>query len=166
MNDIRKQLTLFIEQSNETIEKIRKEFNPEQYGLISAHLTLCREDEIEQIDDIIERIKSISLKKPIRIKFNEVKRFANGKGVLIPASDKNTTFRELRMSVLGQTNLIKEQVPHITLIHPRNSTCCDEIFEEIKNQELPSELLFDKISLIEQKNGDKWKVIKEFNIVK
>jgi len=102
MNEIRKQLTLFIEESNETIEKIRADFNPEQHNLIPAHITLCREEEIKQIDDIIERIKSISLKKPILIELKEVERFANGKGVLIPVSDKNTEFRELRKSVLGQ----------------------------------------------------------------
>ncbi|MBL4594125.1 MAG: 2'-5' RNA ligase family protein [Flavobacteriales bacterium] len=166
MNEIRKQLTLFIEESNVNIEKIRAEFNPEQHNLISAHITLCREDEIESIDKIIQRIKSITLKKPIRIGFKSVERFADEKGILIPATDKNIEFRELRKFVLGQTKLTKEQFPHITLMHPRNSTCTDEIFEEIKKQELPTELLFDRISLIEQKNGGKWKVIKEFNIVK
>ena len=165
MNEIRKQLTLFIEESNVNIEKIRAEFNPEQYNLISAHITLCREDEIESIDKIIHRIKSITLKEPIRIGFKSVKRFSNGKGILIPATDKNIEFRELRKLVLGQTKLIKEQFPHITLMHPRNSTCSDEIFEHIKELAFPTELKFGRISLIEQRNGGKWNVIQEFNIV-
>ena len=165
MKNIRYQLTLFIKQSNEIIESIRAEFNPIQHSLIPAHVTLCREDEIEEIDKIIERIKSINYKKPFRIRFKSVKRFADGKGALIPATDRNIEFKELRMSVLGQAKLRKEQFPHITLMHPRNSTCTDEIFEKIKKQELPTELLFDKINLIEQRNGGKWKVIKEFNIV-
>jgi hypothetical protein len=93
MNEIRKQLTLFIEESNVTIEKIRAEFNPEQYTLISAHVTLCREDEIESIESIIERIKSISLKKPIQIGFKSVEQFSDGKGILIPATDRNIEFR-------------------------------------------------------------------------
>ena len=94
MNQIRKQLTLFIEESNEKIEKIRAEFNPKQHNLISAHITLCREDEIESIDKIIQRIKSITLKKPIRIGFKSVERFSDGKGILIPATDKNIEFQK------------------------------------------------------------------------
>jgi len=165
MKEIRKQLTLFINEPNGNIEKIRAEFNSEQHSLIPVHVTLCREDELEEIDKIIERIKSITLKNPIRIRFKNVIRFADGKGVLIPTTDKNIEFRELRKSVLGQVKLRKEQFPHITLMHPRNSTCTNEIFDKIKKQELPTELLFDKIYLIEQRNGEKWKVIKEFNIV-
>jgi len=61
--------------------------------------------------------------------------------------------------------MTKEQVPHITIMHPRNSICNDEIFEQIKKQEFPTELEFKKISLIEQRSGEKWNVTKEFNIV-
>ena len=46
----RKQLTLFLEASEaESIERIRKEFNPKQFALIKSHITLCREDEIEAV---------------------------------------------------------------------------------------------------------------------
>ena len=165
MIEIRRQLTLFIEEAYDNIENVRSEFNPKQFNLIPAHVTLCREDEIEQLDDIIERIKSICLAYPIRVKFGEVKRFANGEGVLIPAMEQNVEFIELRKLVLGQKGLKKKQTPHITLMHPRNSTCSDELFEKIKARELPVELEFRKISLIEQINGGKWKVLQEFNIV-
>ncbi|WP_299781498.1 2'-5' RNA ligase family protein [uncultured Formosa sp.] len=164
MNEIRKQLTLFVEKSNENIEKIRAEFNPIQYNLISCHITLCREDEIEPIEKIIKRIKAIHLKKPISIKLNRAERCAGGKGVLLPATENNIEFRELRETILG-TKLIKEQFPHVTLMHPRNSTCNEKIFTEIKKQELPTELFFHKISLIEQRNGGKWNVIEEYTIV-
>ncbi len=40
MDNVRKQLTLFLEESNEAIEKVRAKFNPEQYNLIAAHITL------------------------------------------------------------------------------------------------------------------------------
>jgi len=166
MSEVRRQLTLFIDGSNDAIEKIRAEYNPKQYELIPAHVTLCREDEIEPIEDIIKRIESIDLKKPIRIEFKPVERFANGKGVQLPATNEYMEFRELRKSILGQINLVKEQFPHITLMHPRNSTCSDELFEKIKSQEFPTKLEFRKISLIEQKNWGKWNVLQEFNIVK
>ena len=166
MNETRKQLTLFIEESNENIEKIRAEFNPEQFDLIPAHVTLCREDEIEPVKKIIDRIKSINLKKPIRIEFKGAERFADGNGVLIPAKTENSEFIELRETILGRNKNLKEQFPHITLMHPRNSKCNDEIFEEILNRDLPTELEFKKISLIEQNNGGKWKILTEFNIVR
>lgn len=165
MDVIRKQLTLFILESNSDIEKIRAEFNLEQCKLIAPHVTLCREEEIEDIEGVIERVKSIKLEKPIQIEFKCVERFADGKGVLLPATNKNCDFWELRKLVLGKDQLLNEQFPHITLMHPRNSTCNDEIFENIKKQKLPAKLLFEKISLIEQKNGGKWAIIEEFDIV-
>lgn len=166
MENIRKQLTLFINEPNGNIEKIRAEFNPEQYNLISAHITLCREDEIEPIEKTIARIKTIALAKPIRIEFGKAERFADGKGVFISSSGDNKEFKELRKLVLGQTQMEKEQIPHITLMHPRNSTCSNEIFERIGKYEFPTELEFEKISLIEQINDGKWSVLQEFEIVK
>ena len=50
-------------------------------------------------------------------------------------------------------------------MHPRNSTCSDKTFAEIKKKELPSELFFRKISRIEQNTGGTWNVVNEFNIV-
>ena len=46
----RRQLTLFLSEScSSEIEKCRERFNLEQFKLIKAHITLCREDEIEQL---------------------------------------------------------------------------------------------------------------------
>ncbi len=164
MTRTRKQLTLFVNDPTGSIEKIRAECNPEQYHLIPAHITLCREDEIGPITKTLDRVQRILLKTPIRIEFKKAKRFANGNGVLLPSNGKNSEFVALRKSVLGQTILTKEQLPHITLMHPRNSTCTDELFEYIRQQKLPIALEFDKICLIEQKNGGKWTVLNEFYI--
>ena len=78
----------------------------------------------------------------------------------------NNEFKELRKRVLGQPELKKEQIPHITLMHPRNSTCTDPIFKAICTYVLPTKFEFGTISLIEQKNGEKWKVLGEFSILK
>jgi 2'-5' RNA ligase len=166
MTEIRRQLTLFVSEKNETIEKIRAEFNPVQYNLIPAHVTLCREDEIEPIEKIIENINSIKLMAPIQIQLNCAQRFADGKGVMLPAKGENLAFQELRKSVLRLSEFPGDRQPHLTLMHPRNSTCTDEIFERINDAELPVELSFDKIHLIEQTNGGKWNVLKEFSITK
>jgi 2'-5' RNA ligase len=166
MEKIRRQLTLFLSENNENIEKIRATFNPIQFNLIAAHITLCREDEIDQLDKIIENIKSISCGKPIHIEFDPVKRFENGKGVLIPGKIRNPDFHNLRKAILK--DLIespREHQPHITLMHPRNSTCTDEVFNKIKEYPLPDVLTFEQISLIEQRNGEKWQVIETYSLL-
>ncbi|MEO6348555.1 MAG: 2'-5' RNA ligase family protein [Aquaticitalea sp.] len=167
MNHSRKQLTLFVSgTSATTIDKIRARFNPLQHYLIAAHVTLCREDEIEPIQEIIKRMEMIDLKEPIRITFKSLERFANGKGVLIPCANESKGFQNLRKIVLGSKLLTKNQIPHLTLMHPRNSTCTDDNFKKLMNEKLPTVLFFDTISLIEQNNGGKWNIIREFPIVK
>ena len=51
-------------------------------------------------------------------------------------------------------------------MHPRNSKCNDVTFEELKKIEIPSELSFDKAHLIQQKNGEKWNILREFQLIK
>ncbi len=149
------------------IEKIRAEFNPIQFNLIPAHVTLCRENEIEHIEKVIENIKALSIDNPLRIEFDKVERFDNGKGLFIPAKKGNDEFIELRKSILkGLIEFPVDHQPHITLMHPRNSTCTDEIFNKILNYNLPTELSFDTISLIEQSNGGPWKIKNQFPITK
>ncbi len=163
----RKQLTLFINPLEATgIENIRAAFNPKQYELIPAHVTLCREDEIEPIEATIKRLQSISIQKPLCVEFKKAQRFADGKGVLLPSVENYQEFTALRKVVLGQSELKKEQIPHLTLMHPRNATCTDAIFQKIQSSQLPVSLTFSKISLIEQKNGGKWRVLEEFEMVK
>ena len=129
MHQTRRQLTLFIGDQNQVIEKIRVEFNPEQYGRIPTHVTLCREDEIEPIEKVIENIRFLSWDKPLRIEFDPPERFENGKGVFIPAKRNNPDFYALRKAVLnGLNEFLGKPLPHITLMHPRNSTCSDIIF--------------------------------------
>ena len=155
--ETRIQLTLFVE--NQAIEEIRTKFNPIQQALISAHITLCREDELEDLEKVIANSKALKIDKPIKISFYEVIRFENGKGVLIPANEDNNDFHNLRNAIFISP---RKHFPHITLMHPRNSTCTDSIFEEIKSYQLPTTLFFNRINLIEQKDGGKWKILDEF----
>lgn len=166
MQQTRKQLTLFITLQNETIEQIRAQFNPIQHGLIEAHVTLCREDEIEQLEQVLANIKNIKLNSPLQIEFDAAERFENGKGLYIPAKGNNERFHQLRRLVLKDlNNSPRMHLPHITLMHPRNSTCTSEIFDQIKTYPLPTALNFDKISLIGQINGGKWEIISEFDFL-
>jgi 2'-5' RNA ligase len=166
-NQTRRQLTLFIrERDKETIEKIRKRYNPIQYQLISAHVTLCREDEIAPLDMVIENMKSFKIDCPLKITFDPVDRFEGGSGVWLPASTENQSFHALRKQILsGIKDTPRPHQPHLTIMHPRNSTCTDSIFEAIKQYNLPTELSFDNISLIEQKSGGRWSIIDEYKII-
>lgn len=157
---IRRQLTLFIEPEDAlAIEKVRTKYNPRQSELIKCHVTLCREDELEDLATV--RINLLHLTQTeIVIKFGNPIRFDNGKGLLLPALPDHQSFHELRRQILkGLFDNPRLQEAHITLMHPRNSTCTDDIYEEIFNIPFPTELVFNKITLIEQTNGDPWKTL-------
>ena len=165
MSNKRIQLTLFIdEEKSKAIEKIRKEFNPEQFELIKSHVTLCREIELEPIEKLIQSLET-SNNKFITINFGPPVRFSNGKGVLIPAIGDTDQFQKLRELILRRVSIDQgNPKPHITLMHPRNSTCTDRIYEQIQNTKFPNKLAFRKISLIEQDEKNKWKILKEYEL--
>ena len=163
----RLQLTLFIEENEaQSIEKIRRTFNPLQFELIKAHVTLCREDELENIEGVMLNLEKLN-KAYVTIDFGDIIRFSEEKGVLIPALDDNESFQKLRATILeGIIDQPRKHTPHITLMHPRNSTCSDSIFEQIRKVELPKKIRFKKISIIEQVMGMKWQVLRDFELKK
>ena len=162
---IRRQLTLFLgPKDTEIIEKIRKTYNPAQYELIKAHVTLCREDEIENLEKVKSNLIALDYQE-FEIEFGKIGRFENSKGIFLPAKVKHEAFDNLRKLILN--GIIAEprtQEPHITLLHPRNSTCTDEIFDEVVKMDLPSKFTFNKISLIEQEADGTWRILEEYNL--
>ncbi|TDX02167.1 2'-5' RNA ligase family protein [Dinghuibacter silviterrae] len=156
-NNIRRQLTLFVEENDAIrIESVREKFNPVQCTLIQSHVTLCREDELVNLEKIVENLRKLDA-QPVTIKFAGVARFDNGKGVFLPGATANNEFHQLRKKILqGATDLIRQIVPHITLMHPRNSCCTDDIFEVIRTMDLPTCLTFNEVSLIEQIGAGRW----------
>ena len=164
-SNIRRQLTLFVEPTDAlTIEQTRQEFNPRQFEIIKAHVTLCREDEIENLEQVISNLLFLTqTQQNIFIEFDKVARFDNGKGLFLPATNDNKEFEYLRRQILfGLYDNPRNQKPHITLMHPRNSTCTDRIFEQVEEVNFPTKLEFKRISLIEQENGGQWKTLKDF----
>lgn len=163
--NIRQQLTLFVDKKYaREIESIRKKFNPRQHQLIDSHVTLCREDEIVNIDNVLDNLQNLDL-SPITIQFGQATKFDNNKGVLLPASGINEQFHQLREKILVALNMpVRRHEPHITLMHPRNATCTDKTFDEIKTVNLPTSLKFDTVSLIEQIDGGQWQVINRFTL--
>jgi 2'-5' RNA ligase len=167
MSITRRQLTLFPKGNIETIEYVRSTFNPVQAGLIAAHVTLCREDEIEQLDKVIRNIQLMKNGQPLRITFSSIERFDEGKGVMLQASEINDGFDQLRQQILmGLVENPRKHRPHITLMHPRNSTCTEVLFNQLRKFSFPVQLYFEKISLIEQKGEGRWSIHKEYPIVR
>lgn len=166
-NTIRRQLTLFVETPySKAIQQIRSKYNPVQSALINSHVTLCREDEIENLEAVINNLENLR-DKSILIHFSKVERFAEGKGVLIPAAPGNHSFHQLRKTILHGINQNPGlHQPHITLLHPRNSTCTDAVFEVIQQVNFPVSIIFNTISLVEQKGDSPWKVLQEFELGK
>lgn len=162
----RRQLTLFIRPDDaHIIESIREKYNPIQKRLIAAHVTLCREDDLENLAIILDNLAQLNT-KPITIQLGPVTRFNNGKGLLIPAMSNNDALDQLRRQILTGTQInVRKHEPHITLMHPRNATCTDEIFDQLRMIHLPKSLLFDTISLIEQVDGGVWQVLKIFKLI-
>lgn len=163
MQQVRHQLTLFVQPQDATvIEAIRRQYNPAQQQLIASHVTLCREDELEPLDVIIAHLQQLRF-DPITIQFGVVKRFDNGKGVMLPAIGENKAFYQLRQAVLAPINTSPRWYePHLTLMHPRNAACTDAIFEAIQAANLPQQLTFTSVTLIQQCNSGKWQTLQQF----
>lgn len=148
------------------LKKTRKKYNWEQYKLIKSHITVCREDELIQLDKIKLNLENLNF-NPFRLSFVKPIRFSNGKGVLIPVIGDYPEFKQLRSQILnGIVEKPRNQEPHVTVMHPRNSICTYEIFEIIQNTNFPTILKFNKISLIEQINGENWSILQEYKLKK
>ncbi|MCB0517711.1 MAG: 2'-5' RNA ligase family protein [Lewinellaceae bacterium] len=146
------------------MERIRQAFNPAQFALIKSHVTLCREDELEDLERVIRNLKNLK-HDCITIEFGDPIRFSEGKGVLLPAMGGLADFQKLRKKILhGLVENPRKPEPHITLLHPRNATCTDEIFSQIQQTDFPRRIEFCKISLIEQEVGEAWQVLEEFGL--
>jgi 2'-5' RNA ligase len=159
------QLTLFVEEPEAAaIEAIRRAYNPAQYQLIPCHVTLCREDELADMERILHNLDVLQ-QAPVTISFGSIVRFMEDKGVLMPAVGDNDSFHQLRKTILsGVVENPRRHMPHITLMHPRNATCTDSIFEALKKQALPRQLTFTSIALIEQEGGGKWQTLQVFEM--
>jgi hypothetical protein len=101
------------------LEALRQVLDPVQAGLIPAHVTLCREDEIGQLSgaELEARLRG-SEAQPVALGFGRPVSF-DGHGVLLPCVAGEQAFHHLRTQVLGAT-AIRRHAPHITLAHPRN----------------------------------------------
>lgn len=157
----RRQLSLFISgPAAESIERARQLLDPVQSALIPAHVTLCREDEIEGIG--VELIASrVAGSKPIHLSFGRAEAFS-GHGILLNCVEGESSFAQLREQVLG-TAEIRGARAHITLAHPRNPRAIGNS-PDAANLDIAIDVTFDRVVLIEQEcAGASWTILREFS---
>ncbi|QJR37276.1 2'-5' RNA ligase family protein [Gemmatimonas groenlandica] len=97
----RRQLTLFVPHAGAgAIEEVRAQLDPVQHGLIPAHVTLCREDELaEHAGDVWRDRLAAATVAPVTLTFGAPVSFS-GHGVMLPCIAGQPAFHVLRAQVL------------------------------------------------------------------
>lgn len=149
----RRQASLFLPDLFQ-IESLRRRYNPVQARLIPAHVTLCREDEVADWDAVRTRLESLC---PFEIALGFGAPIRENNFVFLPVLEGSDRFHEFRCEIL--TNDSRRHVPHVTIIHPRNGTCTDEVFADITANVASFQCTFREVVLIEQKGDGIWKTI-------
>lgn len=157
----RRQATLYLPfPESGAVESLRSRFNPIQFTLIRAHVTLLREDEVEDWDRLVSRLASLG-SITVTLSFGAPVR--DGNLVVLPAVESTESFRALRQTLLaGAVAEPRRHEPHITLVHPRNGTCSDAAFEEICAQYTPFTVTLQAVTIIEQADGGRWMDVARF----
>lgn len=154
----RRQQTLFLtDPERATAEAIRQQLDPVQHRLIPAHVTLCREDELAAhgIADLND-LPALDAHAPLTLQFGAPELF-HGHGVLLPCVAGESEFHQLRVAILGSTQ-IRTHHAHITLAHPRNPRVVDDLLAACVGLTTPVTATFSRIALIEQSGSEPWKV--------
>ena len=159
MDNIRRQLSLFVpEPERSQLDAIRQKYDPKQHAIIPAHVTLCRDEELKPWALLEERLVAL---RSVEITFVlGAPKLIEAGGVLVPMANASTAFDDLRYRLLGDR--CARQMPHITLLHPRNAAGKEYAYEAISHESLPASVTLKGISLIEQVNGGTWHVLNRY----
>ena len=155
---LRQQLTLFLPApTGPALDAVRAVLDPVQAGLIAAHVTLCREDELQRWSwPALQARLQTWPGGPLQLHFGAPQRF-DGHGLLLPCVQGQSDFQALRCWVL-QDAVARSQSAHVTLAHPRNPRAPANTDQALL--ELPTALRvsFGVVSWIEQTPGCPWQV--------
>lgn len=155
---IRRQLSLYVEgPQRERLEAVRAAVDPVQAALIPAHVTLCRDEEVAELDAdaLAQRLRGAAR---LQLVFGAAERFSEH-GILLPCLAGQDAFHALRQRALGRTD-VRHAEAHLTLAHPRNPRAAGNdlaVTRECLSDRL--ELCFDSVKLIEQRKGGRWSVL-------
>jgi len=157
-DQVRRQLTLFVPHgAAPEIDGVRQRVDPVQRGLIAAHVTLCREDELADLC-VLELSRRITraAPAPLTLVFGPPVRFG-GHGMLLPCIDGAAAFHGLRRTILGKTD-IRTPEAHLTLAHPRNPLAPENVATAYAALPARIEIRFAEVALIEQRAAEPWVV--------
>ncbi|MEO1148400.1 MAG: 2'-5' RNA ligase family protein [Cyanobacteria bacterium J06638_22] len=159
MNNIHRQLSLFVpEPERSQLDTIRQKYDPKQHAIIPAHVTLCRDEELEPWTALEKRLAALESVE-ITFALGAPKQIEAG-GVLVPMANSSTAFYALRHQLLGDR--CARQIPHITLLHPRHAAGKEHAYEAMCREPLPASVTLTEISLIEQINGGTWNALSRY----
>jgi 2'-5' RNA ligase len=159
---IRTQLSLYLPQLGPTsVEEARQLLDPIQANLIPLHVTLCREDEIVNLD-LIELRTRLADANAIRLVFGQPESF-HGHGILLLCIAGEVEFHALRQWVLG-TAVIRHEIPHMTLAHPRNPKALFNTAANVARLPRNMVITFTSINLIHQEDAKPWQVLEQFTL--
>ena len=162
MPGLRRQLSLYLpEPERSVVDAVRSRVDPEQFRLIPAHVTLCRDDELgdwlairARLDALGPLLVELELGAPLRL--------PDG-CVLLPVTGSTETFDALRARLLaGSPRALR---PHVTLLHPRHAQGKEERLDTTRDWDLPARVLLREVSWIEQVDGGPWRVLDTYGSV-
>ena len=163
MHKMRQQLSMYVPEGvAQAIEDVRKIVDPIQHRLIPAHITLCREDELQDNSTLHDRLCRIPC-KPFTLRFGGPEIFS-GHGLLLNCIEGADDFRVLREYLLD-SKTIRNQAPHITLAHPRNPKSAANSLGATAALPDVITINFSMIYLIEQEAGEPWRIVTRYELM-
>jgi hypothetical protein len=157
---IRRQLSLYAEGPlRARLEAVRTLVDPVQAALIPAHVTLCRDEEVADLDAdaMAQRLRGATR---LRLAFGAAERFS-GHGILLPCVSGQDAFHALRQRALGRLDVRRAEA-HLTLAHQRNPRAAGNDLAAACALPVPMGLEFEQVQLIEQAAMAPWRVLGVF----
>jgi hypothetical protein len=161
---IRRQLTLFLAgETAAAVEAVRRVVDPEQYRLIPAHVTLCREEELAGIPvEVLEARLAGGPGRRITLEFGPAELF-DGHGIRLRCVAGGGEYQALREVVLGSREIARPR-PHITLAHPRHPRAPGNSLETALALPARWRTRLSWVHLIEQESGHPWRRLAMFEL--
>ncbi len=156
---IRRQLTLFLPPEQQAvIEPIRLKLDPRQHAIIQAHVTLCRDEDLDHWPEHHQHLASLE-PFSLTMRFGGPEIMPDGCVLLRPTQGAEQ-YQTLRQKILGSS--ARAHGAHITLLHPRSSNGITYDLENIARATAGLEVTFHTICLIEQLGSSAWRVRQQY----
>jgi hypothetical protein len=141
------------------LDALRRVLDPVQAALIPAHVTLCREDELDGLAPAVigERLRAAA---PLTLAFGRATTF-DGHGLMLPCEAGAAAYHALRARVL-EGRPVREAAPHVTLAHPRNPRASGNDPRLVASLPVPLAVTFTDARLVRSEHGGPWHVLATF----